>query len=65
MVNFLTFDIEDWYHANYQSVDFSKYRSVKSRLEQEVDQLLQICDDAGVKATCFVLAASRKSTPGW
>lgn len=64
MVNFLTFDIEDWYHANYQSVDISRFQGVPSRLEAETDRLLEICADAGVESTCFVLGSVAETLPG-
>jgi polysaccharide deacetylase family protein (PEP-CTERM system associated) len=51
--NMLTFDIEEWFHANYDDVtpDISKASNFRSHM----DTLLQICRDTGSKATFFVL----------
>ena len=63
MAHFLTFDIEDWYHANYQSVDMPEFEHRPSRLEAEVDRLLEICADAGVQSTFFVLSSIAEVFP--
>ena len=55
VVNLLTFDIEDWYHANYDSVDLAIARNGESNFRANMELLLQICSEAGCKATFFVL----------
>lgn len=55
VVNLLTFDIEDWYHANYDSVDLAVARNGESNFRANMELLLQICSEAGCKATFFVL----------
>ncbi len=55
--NLLTFDIEDWYHANYSGVDLTRYQDKTSHLRANVELLLQMCGDAGCKATFFVLGS--------
>ena len=55
VVNLLTFDIEDWYHANYDGVDLAADRSGESHFRANMELLLQICSEAGCKATFFVL----------
>jgi len=55
VVNFITFDIEEWYAANFDSVDMSGYSDNSNHLEKNVDRLLHICDELSVKSTCFVL----------
>ncbi|MDF2670467.1 MAG: polysaccharide deactylase family protein locus subfamily [Paenibacillus sp.] len=49
----LTFDIEEWYHANYDDVtpDLSK----PSGFRANMDTLLRLCREANCKATFFVL----------
>jgi peptidoglycan-N-acetylglucosamine deacetylase len=61
--NFLTFDIEEWYHANYDDVDVNKYTSKSTNLENSVNQLLNICENNGVKSTCFILGNLAKEKP--
>ena len=61
--NFLTFDIEDWYHANYEGVDLSAYRGRESNFRADVDLLLQCCSEAGCKATFFVLGQIGETYP--
>jgi polysaccharide deacetylase family protein (PEP-CTERM system associated) len=61
--NLLTFDIEDWYHANYAGVDLSAYRSNDSHFRANMDLLLQLCSDAGCKATFFVLGQIGEQYP--
>jgi polysaccharide deacetylase family protein (PEP-CTERM system associated) len=61
--NLLTFDIEDWYHANYAGVNLSAYRSNDSHFRANMDLLLQLCSDAGCKATFFVLGQIGEQYP--
>jgi polysaccharide deacetylase family protein (PEP-CTERM system associated) len=61
--NFLTFDIEEWYNANYDSVDLSFYSGENTKLESNVDRLLEICDKFGIKSTCFVVGDIAKNKP--
>lgn len=61
--NFLTFDIEEWYHANYDDVDVTKYKGINTNLESSVNQLLNICENNGVKSTCFILGNLAKEKP--
>jgi polysaccharide deacetylase family protein (PEP-CTERM system associated) len=53
--NLLTFDIEDWNHANYAGVDLSACRGNDSHFRANMELLLQLCSEAGCKATFFVL----------
>jgi len=61
--NFLTFDIEEWYNANYKSVDLSNYSGENTNLEKNVDRLLEICDEFGIKSTCFIVGEIAKNKP--
>ena len=40
MKNILTFDIEEWYDANYPELDSSVIDYKKSNLEAEVEEIL-------------------------
>jgi polysaccharide deacetylase family protein (PEP-CTERM system associated) len=59
--NMLTFDIEEWFHANYDNVnpDLSKGSNFRSNMET----LLQICGETGCKATFFVLGCIGEDYP--
>ena len=61
--NFVTFDIAEWYHANYEGVDFSHFEKNNTNLENNVDILLNICEKHNVKSTCFILGEVGKSHP--
>jgi len=61
--NFLTFDIEEWYHVNYQGIDMSRYRAEPTHLESLVDRLIEICGEHGVRTTCFILGDVGRQTP--
>jgi polysaccharide deacetylase family protein (PEP-CTERM system associated) len=61
--NFLTFDIEEWYNANYDSIDLTKFSGKNTNLEVNVDRLLGICDQNDIKATCFVVGDIARNKP--
>jgi polysaccharide deacetylase family protein (PEP-CTERM system associated) len=62
--NFLTLDVEEWYMANYEGDDFSRYVAAPSRIEWETERLLEICALHGVKATCFIVGTLAEAKPG-
>src|SRR5450432_445888 len=53
--NFLTLDIEEWYHADYPGLDLSSQRTQPTNLEALIDQLIALCARNNVLTTCFVL----------
>ncbi|TBL77485.1 DUF3473 domain-containing protein [Paenibacillus thalictri] len=59
--NMLTFDIEEWFHANYDNVvpDLSKGSSFRAHM----DTLLRLCSEAGCKGTFFVLGCIGENYP--
>lgn len=59
----LSFDIEDWYHANYACVDMSGLRSRASHFRQNVHKILQLCADHEAKATFFTLGSIGEDFP--
>jgi peptidoglycan-N-acetylglucosamine deacetylase len=61
--NFLTFDIEEWYHVNYEGVDMSRYHGQPTHLESLVDRLIDICGQHEVRTTCFILGDVGRRTP--
>jgi len=61
--NILTFDIEDWFHANYDHVNPDDSRGKGSNFRANVDTLLQLCRDTGNTATFFVLGSIGEDYP--
>jgi polysaccharide deacetylase family protein (PEP-CTERM system associated) len=60
--NFLTFDIEEWYHANYSGMGRSAYPG-ETHLEALTGRLIELCAERGVLTTCFVLASVAREKP--
>ena len=63
MVNLLTFDVEEWYHANYEGCDPSRYVGQPTRLEALVGRLLDLCARHSVRSTFFVLGSVAEAKP--
>jgi polysaccharide deacetylase family protein (PEP-CTERM system associated) len=61
--NFLTLDIEEWFHANYDGVDSARFANQETRLEALVDRLIDLCARHSVHTTCFVLGSVAKRSP--
>ena len=59
----LSFDIEDWYHANYQQVDMSACRSRSFHFRENMHRLLEICALNNAKATFFTLGTIAEDFP--
>ena len=56
-MNMLTFDVEEWFHANYGTMDPGLYRGKGSHFRYQMDTLLQLCSDSDCRATFFVLGS--------
>ena len=63
MLNLLTFDTEEWFHANYDNIDPAAYRGKGSRFAAQMDELLQLCSDYHCRATFFVLGCVGEDYP--
>jgi len=61
--NFVTFDVEEWYSANYTSVDASQFNDSAGHLEKNVDRLLEICAQHSIKATHFIVGDIATNKP--
>jgi len=62
--NYLTFDIEEWYHANYAGYAPSKKDlAAPTNLDALVDRFLELCSFYKVKATFFVVGSVAKRKP--
>ncbi|HPR57008.1 MAG TPA: polysaccharide deacetylase family protein [Bacteroidales bacterium] len=55
IVNFATFDIEEWYAANYNSLNLNNLPQHPGHLQKNVGRLLEICEKFNIKATHFVV----------
>jgi polysaccharide deacetylase family protein (PEP-CTERM system associated) len=57
IVNAMTIDVEDYFHANAfdRVVSFDQWPGLESRVCANTDRILGILDEAGVRATFFVL----------
>jgi polysaccharide deacetylase family protein (PEP-CTERM system associated) len=53
----LTIDVEEWYHANFQSIGDYHDEALPSRVEEGVDRLLEILDQKSGQATFFILGS--------
>jgi polysaccharide deacetylase family protein (PEP-CTERM system associated) len=51
----MSIDVEDWFQVQNLAIDPSKWESHERRVEQNVDRMLELLDDNGVKCTCFIL----------
>lgn len=63
VANLLTFDTEEWYHANYDGMDPAALRGRGSNFPAQMDDLLGLCAAAGARATFFVLGAIAEDHP--
>jgi polysaccharide deacetylase family protein (PEP-CTERM system associated) len=59
----LTFDIEEWFHANYDSINPDTFRGQGSNFRAQMDTVLRLCSDTGSKATFFVLGCIGEDYP--
>ena len=64
MNNLLTFDIEEWYHANFPAAGIPEKQSLDERLESNVQKLLDLCEKHDARATFFVLGETAEKYPG-
>lgn len=62
--NMLTFDIEEWFHANYDGLeDFAASKRRGSNFRAHMDTLLEMCRESGSKATFFTLGCIGEDYP--
>jgi polysaccharide deacetylase family protein (PEP-CTERM system associated) len=63
MLNALTVDVEDWYHATFLGVPESSWPACERRLAQSTRRVLDILAEAGARATFFVLGCVADEMP--
>jgi len=63
--NYLTIDLEDWYQVNYiqNSISSISWSTQKSYIEPMVNEILDLLDLYGIKATFFVVGWLAESFP--
>lgn len=61
--NILTFDIEDWFHANYDHIDSDSFRGSSSNFRRNMDELLELCARTHSHATFFTLGCIGEDYP--
>jgi peptidoglycan-N-acetylglucosamine deacetylase len=62
--NFLTFDVEEWYEAEFiQQTGYRPGAGERSQLSRQVDIFLGLCEKWEVKATCFVTGEVGRKHP--
>lgn len=61
--NVFTIDTEDWFHANYEENLFTNSSEMKSTVEENVDELLELFGKHHIKATFFVLGFVAENHP--
>ncbi len=62
MKNILTFDIEDWHHANYPDMKIPEFTKEHS-LEDNVLTILDLCKKNNAKGTFFILSSEAEKNP--
>lgn len=65
MHNILTIDVEDWFHilGVDATPDLESWARLENRVRPNFLKLLDACDEAGVKATCFFLGWVAETSP--
>lgn len=66
MFNILSVDVEEWFHpeALQHLYPYSEWVNLESRVNENVEKLLQLFSDKNVKATFFTLGWIAKQHPG-
>lgn len=62
-LNILTFDIEEWYQANYPGLVRESGDFEDTRLEENICRLLELCQQHQAKATFFILGTTAEKYP--
>ena len=59
---FITFDIEEWCHANFNSLKEIP-KTTENDLDKEVDIMIDMCEEHNMKSTCFILGVVAEKYP--
>ena len=55
MKNFLTIDVEEWFHAELPKRQLTNNTILSSNIENEIDLFIDICEKNDIKSTCFIV----------
>lgn len=63
--NSFTVDVEDWFHVSAfrHHIRRDDWPGCEQRVERNMNRLLELMGDAGVRATCFVLGCVAQKSP--
>ena len=61
--NILTIDVEEWYHANFDSADPGRWNTYESRVRAPTRKILELLERTHNKATFFVLGSVAEQVP--
>ncbi len=61
--NILTVDVEEWYHVNYMSADWSRIDTSVSRVYDNTMNILEVLAETDSKATFFILGCVARKFP--
>jgi polysaccharide deacetylase family protein (PEP-CTERM system associated) len=66
IANSFTIDIEDWFNASvfHPYIKRENWSDAELRIDRNVDQLLEMMAESGVRATCFILGWIAEQAPG-
>ncbi|MCX7781260.1 MAG: DUF3473 domain-containing protein [Negativicutes bacterium] len=59
----LTFDTEEWFHANFTGVNPARFRGKGSNFRAQADDILKLLSDTGSRATFFTLGSVAEDYP--
>ncbi len=62
-LNILTFDVEEWYQANYPGFEKNSENLEDKNLEENISRLLELCHHHQAKATFFILGTTAERYP--
>lgn len=61
--NFLTVDLEEWFHVNYPGIDSAALASSRSNLPELTERLLAVFGNLGVRCSFFILGSVAEKYP--
>jgi polysaccharide deacetylase family protein (PEP-CTERM system associated) len=63
VVNFLTVDLEEWFHVNYAGIDSASLAASTSNLPELTDRLLRLFGELGIRCSFFILGSVAEKYP--
>ena len=63
MANFLTVDLEEWFHVNYAGIDTASLSTARSNLPELTDRLLDLFDNYNARCSFFILGTVAEKYP--